>query len=55
VTKEAGKEPVKSYKGSFNVRISPELHREAAVMANSKGLSLNALVEMAISDLVHAF
>jgi len=52
--KEAGKEPQKTYKGSFNVRIPPELHREAAVMANSKGLSLNALVEKAINDLVRA-
>jgi predicted HicB family RNase H-like nuclease len=51
---EAGKEPKKTYKGSFNVRIPPELHREATAMANSKGLSLNALVEKAINDLVHA-
>jgi predicted HicB family RNase H-like nuclease len=51
---EAGKEPQKTYKGSFNVRIPPELHREAAVLATSKGLSLNALVEKAIDDLVHA-
>ena len=27
------KEPEKAYKGSFNVRISPQLHREAAVCA----------------------
>jgi predicted HicB family RNase H-like nuclease len=51
---EAGKEPQKTYKGSFNVRIPPELHKEAAVLATSKGLSLNALVEKAIDDLVHA-
>ena len=25
-----GKEPEKVYKGSFNVRISPELHKQAA-------------------------
>ena len=45
---ESGKEPQKTYKGSFNVRISPDLHREAAVIASSKGLSLNALVEKAL-------
>ena len=52
--KEAGKEPQKSYKGSFNIRISPELHREAAVIANKEGISLNAFVEKAIYDEVHA-
>jgi predicted HicB family RNase H-like nuclease len=52
--KEAGKEPQKSYKGSFNIRISPELHKEAAVIANREGITLNAFVERAIFDEVHA-
>ena len=52
--KEVGKEPQKSYKGSFNIRISPELHKAAAAMANRKGLSLNAFVERAIFDEVHS-
>jgi predicted HicB family RNase H-like nuclease len=52
--KEAGKEPQKSYKGSFNIRISPELHKEAAAVASREGISLNALVERAIFDEVHA-
>ena len=52
--KEIGKEPQKSYKGSFNVRISPELHKEAAVIASRKGISLNAFVEKAIYDEVHS-
>ncbi len=38
----------KSYKGSFNVRVSPELHRLAAQKARRKGLSLNQLVQEAI-------
>jgi len=53
--KEAGKEPQKSYKGSFNIRISPELHRTAAVIASKEGISLNAFVERAIFDEVGAF
>ncbi|MCL2211996.1 MAG: type II toxin-antitoxin system HicB family antitoxin [Treponema sp.] len=53
--KEAGKEPQKSYKGSFNIRISPELHRTAAVIASKEGISLNAFVEKAIHDEVSAF
>lgn len=41
--------PDKSYKGSFNIRIAPELHKEAALCAAVEGISLNALVEKAIS------
>jgi len=52
--KEAGKEPKKSYKGSFNIRISPDLHRTAAVIASKEGISLNAFVERAIFDEVGA-
>ncbi len=40
--------PEKPYKGSFNVRIHPELHRKAAQAASLQGLSLNAFVEDAI-------
>jgi len=52
--KEVGKEPQKTYKGSFNVRISPELHKDAAILANRKGISLNAFVERAIYEMVNA-
>jgi len=51
---EAGKEPQKSYKGSFNIRIPPELHKAAAAIASREGISLNAFVERAISDEVHS-
>jgi len=44
------KEPQKYYKGSFNVRISPEVHRKADLLAKSKRISLNKFVEKAISD-----
>lgn len=39
--------PQKSYKGSFNVRITPELHLKAANYVASKSESLNRLVEEA--------
>ncbi len=52
--KEMGKEPIRSYKGSFNVRISPEMHRKAVERATKKGLSLNQFVQTAIEkELVH--
>jgi len=43
-----GKAPEKSYKGSFNVRIDPELHKKAVLLAASKGVSLNSVIETAI-------
>ena len=45
-----GKEPERAYKGSFNVRISPELHRQAVIYASSRQMSLNSLVEAALRN-----
>jgi predicted HicB family RNase H-like nuclease len=45
---ESGKKPYKSFKGSFNVRVSPELHKKAFRLATSEGLSLNQLVQSAL-------
>ncbi len=42
--------PEKPYSGKFNLRISPELHRKAAVEASRKKVSLNKFVESAIID-----
>ena len=50
--KEAGKEPIKSYKGSFNVRISPELHVELVMAAKELGITLNELVRTAVQEKV---
>lgn len=50
--KEVGKEPDKEYKGTFNVRISPELHKKLAVKAMKNGDTLNASVEKAIHKYV---
>ena len=48
----SGTTPEKAYKGSFNVRLSPSLHRKAAVYALEHEMTLNALVEQAISAYV---
>jgi len=42
---ELGKEPNKSYKGSFNVRIGSELHKEVSLSAEKKGISLNTYIK----------
>lgn len=39
-----GKEPNKPYSGSFNVRTSPDLHRQAAQRAYKEKVSLNVVV-----------
>ena len=45
-------EPEKPMSGKFNVRISPQLHAFAAATARSRDISLNALVELAIEQIV---
>lgn len=44
----SGIAPEKPFKGSFNVRIGPELHRKVALKALKKGVSLNNLVMEAL-------
>jgi predicted HicB family RNase H-like nuclease len=47
-----GKEPERPFKGSFNVRISTDLHRKLALTASARGVSLNSLVEDVIRQSV---
>ena len=47
-----GKVPEKAYKGSFNVRIAPALHKELAVYSASRGKTLNSTVEEAIRNYI---
>lgn len=42
------KESEKSFKGSFNIRISSELHRKAFRKSQREGISLNQLVQKAL-------
>jgi predicted HicB family RNase H-like nuclease len=52
ICKEINKEPHKSYKGSLNVRINPQLHQRAAQRSTEDGISLNQLIEKAIATYV---
>ena len=45
---ETGAEPERAYKGSFNVRVSPELHRQAVIYASAHQMTLNSFVENAM-------
>ena len=44
-----GKSPDKEYRGVFNVRVKPELHRKLAEEAIKRGTSLNFLTEQALA------
>jgi predicted HicB family RNase H-like nuclease len=47
-----GKKPERPYRGEFLVRTTPELHRAAAIEAESAGMSLNAWVEAALTSVM---
>lgn len=49
-----GIEPEKAYKGSFNVRISPELHKQAVIAAMARQITLNSFVETSIEKAILA-
>ena len=52
ICEEKGIPPEKAYRGSFNVRVSPELHKKLVVYASSLGQTLNATVEEALQQYV---
>lgn len=47
-----GKEPSRPFKGSFNVRISPSLHRSIVMCSMESGESMNAWIEKALAEKV---
>jgi predicted HicB family RNase H-like nuclease len=47
-----GKEPEKAYSGQMMFRVSPELHRKAALAAELEGKSLNQWAEEVLSRAV---
>jgi predicted HicB family RNase H-like nuclease len=47
---QRGKSPNVPFKGSFNVRLAPELHQRAARYAEENQMRLNAVVQRALSE-----
>lgn len=41
---EQHRKPEKPFKGSFNIRISPQLHQRIAARAANKGMSINGYI-----------
>lgn len=52
--KKVGKEPNKPYSGKLHLRLEPELHARAAMLAETRGKSLNALIAESIERSVTA-
>jgi len=52
--KKLGRNPQKTYKGVFNVRIAPELHKKLYTEALKTGLSLNAYIQQTLAAKVSA-
>ncbi len=48
ICKQSNKPLMKSFNGSFNLHVTPDLHQKAAKFAATKGISLNQLVQKAI-------
>ena len=44
-----GKTPNKTYKGSFNIRVTTDLHRKSALIAAQKNVTLNDFVKWALA------
>lgn len=51
--KQTGKAANKPYSGTFNVRVGPDLHREAAIAASDASINLNEFVVGAIKAAVN--
>lgn len=48
--KAKGIETEKAYKGSFNVRISPELHKKLVIYTTEHNISLNSYIEKTLAN-----
>lgn len=50
-----GINPEKPYSGKFNLRLSPELHKEVAITAKKLKISINSFVEKALQDKINIY
>ncbi len=47
--------PKRPYNGPLNVRLGPDLHGRAAMMAEYMGLTINALIKEAVRDFLEKY
>lgn len=48
-------EPEKPFKGSFNIRVKPELHRKLAIAANNRDIKLNSFIAETLENAMAVF
>lgn len=48
--KVEGIEPHKSYSGTLNIRITPEIHSRIATLAKQTGVSINSFIKKALEN-----
>jgi len=46
-------EPERPFSGKFNIRVSPEIHRDAVIAAKKSGCSLNSWIISTIQKSLH--
>ncbi len=51
---EEGIEPHKSYSGSLNVRLTPDIHTRVAFLAKQSGVSINSFIRSAVEKQIAA-
>ena len=51
---EEGIEPHKSYSGSLNVRLTPDIHTRVAYLAKQVGVSINSFIRTAVEKHIDA-
>lgn len=51
--KERGEEPDRTFSGKFNLRISPDIHRELTYLARKQNKSLNNFIAEKLEDAIN--
>ena len=49
---QVNKQPEKTYKGTFNVRLTPELHKKLSMIAAAEKMTLNQFIKFALKWVV---
>lgn len=51
---DEGINPHKSYSGRLNVRLSPDIHSQIAILAMQNGISINSFIQNAVQKQISA-
>ena len=51
--KKRKQRPEKTFSGTFNLRIPPDLHARLALQAKSMGVSLNSFIAQTLNQIIH--